>query len=332
MATIERYTHGHHESVLREPQLAHGRELAPPTCVPHLRAGRVGARRRDAGPERSRSTSPRGRAGVASSASTRRPRTSVTRRRARAERSGLTNVEFVAATCTSCPSTTTRSTSCTRTRCCSTSPTRSRALREMRRVAEARRSGRGPRRHYRGAVWAPSPAGPAPMDGRVPAVHRGNGGEPDAGSSLKAWALEAGFEDIVDGRVHLVLRLGRRRARVVGRQLGRARHSSRRSAPHVDRGAARPTLDDLHAISEAWKTWRGRRARLVRDASRRDPRDEVIGPRWHRAGTAIGAAIEVAALARSLGAQEGSLESALVVLIVGAADVVDSGPSADAGW
>ena len=34
------------------------------------------------------------------------------------------------------------------------------------------------------------------MAGPVPPVARANGGEPDAGRRLKAWALEAGFSDV----------------------------------------------------------------------------------------------------------------------------------------
>ncbi|MGW0905851.1 class I SAM-dependent methyltransferase [Streptomyces sp. NPDC002853] len=71
-----------------------------------------------------------------------------------------------------------------------------RALREMRRVCAPGGIVAARDADYSAMAWYPRP--PA-LDGWLDLyrrVARANGGEPDAGSRLKSWALEAGFDDV----------------------------------------------------------------------------------------------------------------------------------------
>jgi SAM-dependent methyltransferase len=69
-------------------------------------------------------------------------------------------------------------------------------LREMKRVAK--RGGVVAARDvdYAGTIWFPQLPGLDAWLDLYERVHRSNGGEPDAGRRLKAWALEAGFSDV----------------------------------------------------------------------------------------------------------------------------------------
>ena len=103
------------------------------------------------------------------------------------------------------------------------------ALREFRRVAEARRR-RSPCATSTTAASSGARAS-AGLDRWLDAVPRRrdwNGGEPDAGRHLKRWAREAGFADLEATGVDLGV-LDRARTRVVGRLVGRARARSRSS-------------------------------------------------------------------------------------------------------
>jgi ubiquinone/menaquinone biosynthesis C-methylase UbiE len=70
------------------------------------------------------------------------------------------------------------------------------ALRELRRVTK--RGGIVAAREvdYAGTFWFPESAGLTAWLDLYERVHRSNGGEPDAGRRIKAWALEAGFEQV----------------------------------------------------------------------------------------------------------------------------------------
>lgn len=71
-----------------------------------------------------------------------------------------------------------------------------RMLREMRRVAKPGGIVAARDVDYAGTIWFPLLPGLADWLDLYERVHRSNGGEPDAGRRLKAWALEAGFEDV----------------------------------------------------------------------------------------------------------------------------------------
>lgn len=71
-----------------------------------------------------------------------------------------------------------------------------RALREMRRVVKPGGVVAARDVDYAGTIWFPQSAGLDQWLDLYERVHRSNGGEPDAGRRLKAWALEAGFADV----------------------------------------------------------------------------------------------------------------------------------------
>jgi len=69
-------------------------------------------------------------------------------------------------------------------------------LREMRRVAKPGGLVAARDVDYAGTIWYPRVPGLDLWLDVYEQVHRSNGGEPDAGRHLKAWAREAGFEDV----------------------------------------------------------------------------------------------------------------------------------------
>jgi SAM-dependent methyltransferase len=70
------------------------------------------------------------------------------------------------------------------------------ALREMRRVVKPGGVVAARDVDYAGTIWYPESDGLSRWMEVYQAVHRGNGGEPNAGRRLKAWALEAGFAEV----------------------------------------------------------------------------------------------------------------------------------------
>jgi SAM-dependent methyltransferase len=83
-------------------------------------------------------------------------------------------------------------------------------------------------------------------------VHRGNGGEPNAGRHLKAWAHEAGLDAVETTATVWLFSDEADRAWWGGAWAERVLHSSfARDA--LDGGHA--TLAELQQISEAWRTW-----------------------------------------------------------------------------
>lgn len=71
-----------------------------------------------------------------------------------------------------------------------------RMLREMRRVAKPGGIVAARDVDYAGTIWYPLLPGLDEWLDLYSRVHRSNGGEPDAGRRLKAWALEAGFAEV----------------------------------------------------------------------------------------------------------------------------------------
>ncbi|MEO7397913.1 MAG: methyltransferase domain-containing protein, partial [Ilumatobacteraceae bacterium] len=71
-----------------------------------------------------------------------------------------------------------------------------RALREMCRVAKPGGVVAARDADYGGMTWFPLLPGLSRWMDLYQAVHRSNGGEPDAGRHLRSWALQAGFGDV----------------------------------------------------------------------------------------------------------------------------------------
>lgn len=71
-----------------------------------------------------------------------------------------------------------------------------RALREWRRVTKPGGIVAAREVDYAGTFWFPEAPGIDAWLDLYERVHRSNGGEPDAGRRLKSWALDAGFSDI----------------------------------------------------------------------------------------------------------------------------------------
>jgi SAM-dependent methyltransferase len=126
------------------------------------------------------------------------------------------------------------------------------ALREMRRVCRpggivAARDG-----DYHGFVWYPQlPALDEWMD-LYQRCARANGGEPDAGRRLLAWARAAGFTDITPSASAWCHADDADRAHWGGMWADRILDSAIADQARRD-GLA--TEDDLRRISDAWRTW-----------------------------------------------------------------------------
>ena len=127
------------------------------------------------------------------------------------------------------------------------------ALAEMRRVA-------GPvglvavrEVDYGGTVWSPSSAGLDRWIEVYGQVHRGNGGEPDAGRRLRGWALEAGFTEVTSSASVWCFASASDRAWWGEAWAERATRSS-----FAEQALASGAADaaDLAAIAAAWLAWR----------------------------------------------------------------------------
>lgn len=246
----ERYTHGHHESVLRShtwrtvensaaylvPHLAPGLSLLDVGCGPgtitvdlaeRLAPGRV----------------------VGIDAST----DIVAQATALAEKNGVDNVEFRAEDVYALPFDDDTFDIVHAHQVLQHLGDPVAALREMRRVAKPGGLIAVRDVDYRGTIWAPENAGLDHWMTVYQLVARGNGGEPDAGRHLKGWALEAGLTDVVSTASIWCFASDEERAWWGDSWAARALES-RFYGDAIEKEAA--TDLELQAIARAWTTWR----------------------------------------------------------------------------
>jgi len=125
-------------------------------------------------------------------------------------------------------------------------------LREMRRVAKPGGIVAARDVDYAGTIWYPQLPGLERWISVYDRVHRSNGGEPNAGRRLKAWAREAGFEDV--STTASVWNFSNRDDREWWGSMWEARVlQSAFAGDALGKGFAGQS--DLDEISAAWREW-----------------------------------------------------------------------------
>lgn len=127
------------------------------------------------------------------------------------------------------------------------------ALREMRRVTKPGGLVAVRDVDYRGTIWAPENPGLDHWMTVYQLVARGNGGEPDAGRHLKEWALEAGLSDMTSTASIWCFASDEERT-WWGDSWAARSTESRFYSDAIDNQAA--TDLELQAIAQAWIAWR----------------------------------------------------------------------------
>ena len=127
------------------------------------------------------------------------------------------------------------------------------ALREMRRVTVPGGAVAAREVDYHGTVWAPPSPGLERWMDVYQQVHRGNGGEPDAGRRLRGWAIDAGFDEIVSSASAWCFADDDERAWWGDSWATRVTESAF-AADAIGKGVA--TRADLDDIAGAWRAWR----------------------------------------------------------------------------
>jgi hypothetical protein len=107
---------------------------------------------------------------------------------------------------------------------------------------------------YAGTIIYPETPGIALWASLYQAVHRSNGGEPNAGRRLKAWALEAGFSEVTATTSIWTFSSTEDRAWWGGMWADRVLQSAF-AADALAKNLA--TQADLELISAAWTEWAG---------------------------------------------------------------------------
>ncbi|MDJ0335508.1 methyltransferase domain-containing protein [Salinibacterium sp. G-O1] len=125
-------------------------------------------------------------------------------------------------------------------------------LRELRRVVKPGGLVAARDVDYAGVIVYPESRGLTEWLRIYELVHRSNGGEPDAGRRLKAWAMEAGFTDVAT--TASIWNFSDATDREWWGSMWEARVLQSAFADDAtSKGIA--TLEDLRAISRAWREW-----------------------------------------------------------------------------
>ncbi len=126
------------------------------------------------------------------------------------------------------------------------------ALKEMRRVCRPGGVVAARDADFGGMEWYPRVPGLDAWLSLYYRVARTNGGEPDGGRSLKAWARAAGFTDITCSASSWCFATAEERAWWGGLWADRVRDSS---FAHTAVGSGLATSGELEELAGAWRTW-----------------------------------------------------------------------------
>jgi SAM-dependent methyltransferase len=126
------------------------------------------------------------------------------------------------------------------------------ALREMRRVCVPGGVVAARDADYAGFIWFPQLPALDLWRDLYEQVHRGNGGEPDAGRRLLSWALEAGFDDVTPTGSVWCYATAATRDWWGGMWADRILHST---IAHDILRLGLATAGQLEEISAAWRAW-----------------------------------------------------------------------------
>ncbi|MER6444613.1 class I SAM-dependent methyltransferase [Streptomyces venezuelae] len=127
-----------------------------------------------------------------------------------------------------------------------------RALREMRRVCRPGGIVAARDADYAAMTWYPAVPGLDDWLDLYRRVARANGGEPDAGRHLRAWARQAGFTDVTSSATAWCFATPEETAWWSALWADRTQASAYAS---VATGGGHATAGDLTAVAEAWHAW-----------------------------------------------------------------------------
>ncbi|HRP98892.1 MAG TPA: class I SAM-dependent methyltransferase [Terrimesophilobacter sp.] len=249
MTTREKYTHGHHESVLR----THGwrtAENSAPHLLPHLAPGLslldVGSGPGTMTVDFAQRVAPARVVGVDASADV------VEKAAAHASDRGVSNIEFIVGDAYHLPFSDGEFDVVHTHQTLQHVSDPVAVLREMRRVRANDGLVAAREVDYPAVFWHPESPGLEKWYATYDAVHRGNGGEPAAGRHLKSWALDAGFTEVLAGASVWHFSTDAEREWWGGAWADRALHSEFAKGA-IEQGHA--TSDDLADVSAAWREW-----------------------------------------------------------------------------